>query len=480
MDRARVWHSGPTKTRRRASASRCCVRELANGTRTLADLPMIATPIPTSVRDVLDTFRTAAALPPDSLGAYVITMAQPRVRRARRRAAAEARRQIRTRSAWCRCSRRAPIWSAPARCSTRCFSLPWYRARIAGQQEVMVGYSDSAKDAGRLAAAWALYQRAGSRSSPPARRHGVRLTLFHGRGGSVGRGGGPTHLAIRSQPPGSVDGRLRVTEQGEMIQAKFGLPDIAVRTMEVYTTATLEATLAPAARRRARVARGDGPAVASARARRIARVVYERPAFVDYFHARDAGTRAARRAHRQPPAAPRRRRRRRSPARDSVAVRLDADAAAARRRGSASRRRSTRRSARGDAALLKAMYERWPFFQSTLDLIEMVLAKADARIAAEYDRRLVPARPAAARRELRSRLARATAGVLAITGHREPVETTPVLRRSIDVRNPYVDPINLVQIELLARLRRSHDAPELLRAFVVTVNGIAAGMRNTG
>jgi phosphoenolpyruvate carboxylase len=110
----------------------------------------------------------------------------------------------------------------------------------------------------------------------------------------------------------------------------------------------------------------------------------------------------------------------------------------------------------------------------------MVLAKADPRIAAEYDRRLVPADLLPLGRELRSRLARATAAVLAITGHREPVDATPVLRRSIDVRNPYVDPINLVQIELLARLRQAQDAPELVRAFVVTVNGIAAGLRNTG
>jgi phosphoenolpyruvate carboxylase len=135
---------------------------------------------------------------------------------------------------------------------------------------------------------------------------------------------------------------------------------------------------------------------------------------------------------------------------------------------------------RGDEPLLKTMYESWPFFQSTLDLIEMVLAKADPRIAAEYDRRLVPAHLQEIGRELRSRLERATVRILAITGHREPVESIPVLRRSINVRNPYVDPINLVQIELLTRLRRSPHVPELLRAFAITVNGVAAGMRNTG
>ena len=129
---------------------------------------------------------------------------------------------------------------------------------------------------------------------------------------------------------------------------------------------------------------------------------------------------------------------------------------------------------------LRTMYEQWPFFQSTLDLIEMVLAKADARIAGEYDRRLVPAPLQPLGVDLGARLERATSAILAVTGHRTPVETTPVLRRSIDVRNPYVDPINLVQIELLARLRQVPDTPELMRAFVVTVNGIAAGMRNTG
>ena len=106
----------------------------------------------------------------------------------------------------------------------------------------MIGYSDSAKDVGRLGAAWELY-KAQEAIVEACRATGVRVTLFHGRGGSVGRGGGPTYIAIQSQPPGSIDGRMRVTEQGEMIQAQFGLPDIAVRTLEIYTTATLEASL---------------------------------------------------------------------------------------------------------------------------------------------------------------------------------------------------------------------------------------------
>ena len=207
------------------------------------------------------------------------------------------------------------------------FTLPWYRARIAGHQEVMIGYSDSAKDAGRFAAAWALY-RAQEQIVEASARHGVRLTLFHGRGGSVGRGGGPTHLAIRSQPPGSVDGRLRVTEQGEMIQAKFGLPDIAVRTLEVYTTATLEATLTrapePAPEWRAAMDRLSAERPHSYRA-----VVYEDIRVPRLFSRGDPRAGTAERAHRQPSGAPGRRPRRREPARDSVAVRLDADPAAA-------------------------------------------------------------------------------------------------------------------------------------------------------
>ena len=175
------------------------------------------------------------------------------------------------RCASCRCSRpRATCANAGAILDTL-LPLPGYRERINGRQEVMVGYSDSAKDVGRLAPAWDLYPRAGRdrRRLPAATRSSV--TLFHGRGGSVGRGGGPTHLAILSQPAGSIDGTLRVTEQGEMLQSLFGLPDIALRTLEVYTSATLEAWLAPAPPPRRRVARLHGSPARHRRARYRAR-----------------------------------------------------------------------------------------------------------------------------------------------------------------------------------------------------------------
>jgi phosphoenolpyruvate carboxylase len=472
---ARAFQLGPFECLPEEQRVAMLVRELGSGVRTFADLPRAAS-IPPSVRDVIATFQTAAALPADSLGAYVITMAS-------RPSDVLAVEWLQKLAGTAHRQRVVPLFERIADLERagdvldRLFALPWYRTRLEGHQEVMVGYSDSAKDAGRFAAAWALYN-AQERIVASGLRHGVRLTLFHGRGGSVGRGGGPTHLAIRSQPPGSIDGRLRVTEQGEMIQAKFGVPDIAVRTMEVYTTATLDATLArapePRPEWRAALDQLSARAAASYRA-----VVYENPEFPEYFHAAtpepelrsiNIGSRPARRARGDGVESLRAipwqfawtQTRLLLPSWLGVEDALDEAAA------------------RGDEGLVKEMYSRWPFFQSTLDLIEMVLAKTDARIAAEYDRRLVPAHLQPFGRALRERLARATAAVLRVTGHREPVEATPVLRRSIDVRNPYVDPINLVQIELLARLRQGHVTPELTRAFVVTVNGIAAGLRNTG
>ena len=147
----------------------------------------------------------------------------------------------------------------------------------------MIGYSDSAKDVGRLTAGWDLY-KAQEEIVAACGRHGVRVTLFHGRGGSVGRGGGPTHLAIKSQPPGSIDGTLRVTEQGEMLQALFGLPDIAMRTMEVYTTGTLEAWLAPARAPSSEWRDCMDRLAADARAT-YRQLVYDDPRFIEYFRA---------------------------------------------------------------------------------------------------------------------------------------------------------------------------------------------------
>jgi phosphoenolpyruvate carboxylase len=356
--------------------------------------------------------------------------------------------------------------------------VPWYRERIGGRQEVMIGYSDSAKDGGRLAAAWALY-RAQEDVVRVCRERGVRLTLFHGRGGSIGRGGGPTHVAIQSQPPGSVNGTLRVTEQGEMIDAQFGLPGIAHRTLELYTTAVLEASLLehaePMAAWRERMQR-----LAAASRAAYRRTVYEDPKFVEYFRAATPepelgllkiGSRPARRA----------------PGHGVETLRAIPWVFAWTQTrlmlpawlGAAAAFEASEREGAFDE--LTAMYRGWPFFHATVDLIEMVLAKTSPAIHAQYDERLVPEPLAPLGAQLREELEQTTEAVRRLTGHERLLEHNRVLRRSIDVRNPYVDPINLVQAELLGRLRTADGSdPRLVDALLVTVNGIAAGMRNTG
>lgn len=429
-----------------------------------------------AVREVIETFRTAARIPPASLGAYVISMAtQPSdvlaVELLQQAAGVDPPLRV------------VPLFETVDDLRTagaslgRLLDIPWYRRRTRDRQEVMIGYSDSAKDGGRLAAAWALYT-AQEDLVAACRTHGVRLTLFHGRGGTVGRGGGPTHLAIQSQPPGSVNGSLRVTEQGEMIDAKFGLPGIALRTLELYTTAVLEATLRPPPDPRPEW-RTCLQELADVSREAYRRLVYETPEFVAYFRAATPepelgslaiGSRPARRAA--------------GTGVESLRaipwvfawtqVRLMLPAWL----GVSAALRHT--DDRGQLDDVLTMYRDWAFFRSTVDLIEMVLAKASPEIAAQYDMRLVADGLRAVGEALRTELRDATAAVLRLTGHQRLLEHNRVLRRSIDVRNPYVDPINLVQAEILCRLRQSGDDPRLRDALLMTVNGIAAGMRNTG
>ena len=453
----------------------------------LSPASMPASAVNERVADVLATFRMIATINPESLGAYVITKAG--------RASDVLAVELLQREAGVNPPLRVvPLFETArdlrsgADVMNALLSIPWYRERVIrnwGRQEVMVGYSDSAKEIGRMPAAWELY-KAQESIVAACGEHQVPITLFHGRGGSVGRGGGPTHLAIRSQPPGSVDGTLRVTEQGEMIQAKFGLPGIALRTLEVYTTATLEATLTPPARVEPRWRETMERLSAAARGA-FRRIVYDDPRFLPYF------------------------------SRATPEAELDAmhiGSRPARRTGSGELQTlraipwqfawmqtrlllpswlgveelCSEASTEADRTICREMYRDWPFFRSTIDLIAMGLAKADAGIAEHYDRHLVPPEYRDLGVMLRQRLQKAIRAVLAITGHRDLLDDNPVLRRSIDVRNPYVDPINLLQVELLRRLREQNagrgdddlHTARLRGALLVTINGIAAGMRNTG
>jgi phosphoenolpyruvate carboxylase len=283
---------------------------------------------------------------------------------------------------------------------------------------------------------------------------------------------------LQSQPPGSLSGELRVTEQGEMIQALFGLPDIALRTLEVYTSGTLESWLMPAPAPLAEW-RECMERLSADAARLYRGYVYEHPKFIPYFLASTPLTELEELNIGSRPA-------RRTAAQGLSGLRaIPWQFAWTQTRlllGSWLGVEQAFEGAfeRGEGERLRQMYRDWPHFRSVVDLIEMVLAKADARIAAEYDRQLVSGDLCPLGAELRDRLTRAVNALLGVTGHRELLEENPVLRRSINVRNPYVDPINLVQVEVVRRLRQGDGDPRLRHAFMVTVNGIAAGMRNTG
>jgi phosphoenolpyruvate carboxylase len=362
-------------------------------------------------------------------------------------------------------------------------SIDWYREHVIkshnGHQEVMVGYSDSGKDAGRFTAAWELY-KAQEDVVAACTEFGIKVTLFHGRGGSIGRGGGPTYLAIQSQPPGSVMGTLRSTEQGEMVQAKFGLPQTAVRQLEIYTTAVLLATLRPPHPPRDAAWRRVMEDISRVSCAHYRRTVYEDLEFITYFQ---EATPQAELGHLNIGSRPAKRKpsggisslraipwvfawtqtRLVLPAWLGVGTGLQ-DALD-----------------RGHGAELKAMYAEWPFFQSTVDLIEMVVAKADAPMAKHYEEMLVPeGGRRAVGAELRRELARTERCVLAVSGHSKLTAHNRSLSRLIESRLAWLNPMNMLQVEVLRRLRRDDDNAKLRDALLITINGIAAGMRNTG
>ncbi|WP_415905281.1 phosphoenolpyruvate carboxylase [Neptuniibacter sp. QD48_55] len=361
-------------------------------------------------------------------------------------------------------------------CIDALLSVDWYKAYTQGHQEVMIGYSDSSKDAGQLAAAWGQF-KAQEGLTQLCKDHGVHLTLFHGRGGTVGRGGGPSHTAILAQPPGSVDHSLRLTEQGEMIRFKYGMPDLAIRNLELCTGAVLEATLSPAPGPE-QAWREQMEAMAKRGLTEYRAIVRENSMFVPYFRAATPEQELAKLPLGSRPA-----KRRQDGGVESLRaipwifawtqIRLMLPA------WLGSDKALQEALNESSQSLVKEMYQKWPFFRSTIDMLEMVLAKSDRNISAYYDEQLVSEELGVLGSSLRQRLGDIVGLINQIKEQDGLLEASPVIRQSIDVRNPYIDPLHFLQAELLHR-DRNQPNERLEQALMVTMAGISAGMRNTG
>ncbi|OIQ89229.1 phosphoenolpyruvate carboxylase [mine drainage metagenome] len=368
----------------------------------------------------------------------------------------------------------------------RLFSLPIYRELLAARgmvQEVMLGYSDSNKDGGFLTSGWALYQ-AEIALIEVFKKHGVRLRLFHGRGGSVGRGGGPSFDAILAQPGGAVQGQIRITEQGEVIASKYSNPEVGRRNLEILAAATLEATLL------AQPAAAPRPEYLSAMAelsqlayRAYRHLVYETPGFERYFWESTVISEIAELNIGSRPAS----RKKSTAIADLRAIPWVFSWAQCRLMlpgwygfGAAARSWLEERGDEG-LAMLREMHRDWPFFRTLLSNMDMVLAKSDIAIASRYADLV---KDAALRDAIFPRIRaewQASIDMLAaITGRQELLQDNPLLKRSIRNRFPYLDPLNHLQIELLQRHRSGEGSERVRRGIHLCINGIAAGLRNSG
>uniref|UniRef100_A0A0V0IWX5 Phosphoenolpyruvate carboxylase n=1 Tax=Solanum chacoense TaxID=4108 RepID=A0A0V0IWX5_SOLCH len=461
------------------------------------------------VADVLDTFHVIAELPADSFGAYIISMATApsdvlAVELLQRECHVKS--PLRVVPLF---EKLADLESAPAAVA-RLFSIDWYRNRINGKQEVMIGYSDSGKDAGRLSAAWQLY-KAQEELVKVAKEFGVKLTMFHGRGGTVGRGGGPTHLAILSQPPDTIHGSLRVTVQGEVIEQSFGEEHLCFRTLQRFTAATLEHGMNPpvAPKPEWRALLDEMSVIATKEYRSF---VFQDPRFVEYFRLATPELEYGRMNIGSRPA-------KRKPSggieslraipwifawtqtRFHLPVWLGFGAAF---------KHVIEKDIR-NLQMLKDMYNGWPFFRVTLDLLEMVFAKGDPGIAALYDKLLVSEDLLPLGERLRSKYEETKGFLLQVAGHKDLLEGDPYLRQRLKLRDSYITTLNVSQAYTLKRIRdpnynvkvrphldkeimesskpaaelvklnpTSEYAPGLEDTLILTMKGIAAGMQNTG
>ncbi|OEL18300.1 Phosphoenolpyruvate carboxylase 1, partial [Dichanthelium oligosanthes] len=472
--------------------------------------PLLGPDLPQTeeVADVLGTFRVLAELPPDSFGAYIISMATApsdvlAVELLQREC--HVRHPLRVVPLF---EKLADLEAAPAAVA-RLFSVDWYMERINGKQEVMIGYSDSGKDAGRLSAAWQLY-KAQEELIQVAKRYGVKLTMFHGRGGTVGRGGGPTHLAILSQPPDTIHGSLRVTVQGEVIEHSFGEEHLCFRTLQRFTAATLEHGMHPPVSPKPewRALLDELAVVATEEYRSI---VFREPRFVEYFRSATPETEYGRMNIGSRPS-------KRKPSggieslraipwifawtqtRFHLPVWLGFGAAF---------KHAIKKDIR-NIQMLREMYNEWPFFRVTLDLLEMVFAKGDPGIAGLYDELLVTGDLKPFGEQLRNNHLDTQQLLLQVAGHKDILEGDPYLKQRLRLRDPYITTLNVCQAYTLKRIRdpsfqitaqrplskefadenqpaglvklnpASEYAPGLEDTLILTMKGIAAGMQNTG
>jgi len=368
------------------------------------------------------------------------------------------------------------------------FSIEVYRRHLQtcrSEQMVMIGYSDSNKDGGFVSANWALYQ-AQEMIAQTCHDHQVKLTFFHGRGGTAARGGGPANRAIRAQPPGTIGGRFRVTEQGETIANRYTDPDIAYRHLEQMASAVLLASAPDSAQipTTPTAWRANLAAMSNAARAEYRNLVYETPRFIEFWRAATPVNEISRLHIGSRPTA------RRTGGLQVTHIRAIPWVFS----WMQSRFNLPGWYGLGTAlnsllplpSFLRDMYEGWPFFRALLDNAEMSLLKADLGIAALYaelvsDHALAEALFA----RIRDEYERTREAVLLAIGHNELLDGAPLIQRSIHLRNPYVDPLNYLQVEMLRRLRRlsDPDGPEgeaLRDVITITINGIAAGLRNTG
>ncbi|MBG9995289.1 phosphoenolpyruvate carboxylase [Pseudoalteromonas sp. NZS127_1] len=430
------------------------------------------------VQEVLDTFDVIAKQDEATFGLYIISMA--------RTASDILAVQLLLKESGCSFDLPvAPLFetlddlNAGSDVITTLLDNVWYRGHIKNTQNVMIGYSDSAKDAGMMAAGWAQYE-AMDKLVQLADARGIELVLFHGRGGTVGRGGAPAAQALHSQPPGSLKGGLRVTEQGEMIRFKFGLPDVALQSLNIYAGAVLQSNLLPPPEPKPQW-REVMKLISEESCEHYRNVVRHDENFVPYFRMATPELELSKLPLGSRPA-------KRNPNGGVESLRAIPWIFAW------SQNRLMLPAWLGALTGLKAALDKygaetlnemslqWPFFRSRLEMLEMVFSKADCWLSEHYDNALVEDMYKPLGVTLRKELQEAISLVQSLSPQKSLLAEQPWIKESISLRNPYTDPLNLLQVELLRRARSEEKRNEgdIDNALMITMTGIAAGMRNTG